>query len=199
VLIKDNIEAIGLPGLAGSTSLVARPARDAPLVTRLRAAGAIIVGSTNLSQWANIRSPRSTSGYSSSADWWQPLALDRSAGGSSSGSGAALAAGLTPSPWGPRPTGPSPVPRPSTAWSPQAHGGHVPTRFVVRSATARTAPDRWPVRLRTWRSSRRPFRDLGGTGAHAELRRGVQLRTANPETDRLFDDVVVAMKQRDCT
>lgn len=97
VLIKDNIEAVGLPALAGSTSLVNRPARDAPLVSRLRDAGAIILGSTNLSQWANIRSPYSTSGYSASGGLvGNPWALDRSAGGSSSGAGAALAAGLTP-------------------------------------------------------------------------------------------------------
>ncbi|HEY5303227.1 MAG TPA: amidase family protein [Acidimicrobiales bacterium] len=97
IMIKDNIEAEGLPGCAGSTSLVGRPARDAALVTRLRDAGAIILGSTNLSQWANIRSPYSTSGYSASTGLVaNPWALDRSAGGSSSGSGAAVAAGLVP-------------------------------------------------------------------------------------------------------
>ena len=97
VLIKDNIEARGLPGLAGSTALRGRPARDAELVARLRASGAIVLGSTNLSQWANIRSPQSTSGYSASGGLVaNPWALDRSAGGSSSGSGAAVAAGLAP-------------------------------------------------------------------------------------------------------
>ena len=97
VLIKDNIEARGLPGLAGSTSLRGRPSRDAQLVTRLRRAGAVVMGATNLSQWANIRSPYSTSGYSASGGLvGNPWALDRSAGGSSSGSGAAVAAGLSP-------------------------------------------------------------------------------------------------------
>lgn len=97
VVIKDNIEVRGLPGLAGSTLLRGRPTRDAELVTVLRDAGAIILGSTNLSQWANIRSPHSTSGYSASGGLVaNPWALDRSAGGSSSGSGAALAAGLAP-------------------------------------------------------------------------------------------------------
>lgn len=97
VLIKDNIEAEGLPGCAGSTSLVGRRSRDAQLVTRLRESGAIILASTNLSQWANIRSPYSTSGYSASGGLVaNPWALDRSAGGSSSGAGAALAAGLAP-------------------------------------------------------------------------------------------------------
>jgi amidase len=97
VLVKDNIEVTGLPGAAGSTALSGRPATDAPLVTRLRDAGAVILGSTNLSAWANIRSERSTSGWSATGGLvGNPWALDRSAGGSSSGSGAALAAGLAP-------------------------------------------------------------------------------------------------------
>lgn len=97
VMIKDNIEAKGLPGTAGATSLVGRPARDAVLVERLREAGAIVLASTNLSQWANMRSPRSTSGWSATGGLVaNPWSLDRTAGGSSSGSGAALAAGLTP-------------------------------------------------------------------------------------------------------
>jgi amidase len=97
VMVKDNIEVTGLPGAAGSTTLVGRPATDAPLVARLRDAGAIVVASTNLSEWANIRSERSTSGWSATGGLvGNPWALDRSAGGSSSGSGAALAAGLVP-------------------------------------------------------------------------------------------------------
>lgn len=97
IVIKDNIEAVGLPGAAGSSSLLGRPASDAPLVTRLREAGLIVLGSTNLSEWANLRSPRSTSGWSATGGLVaNPWALDRSAGGSSSGSGAALAAGYGP-------------------------------------------------------------------------------------------------------
>ncbi|MHB2028330.1 MAG: amidase family protein, partial [Acidimicrobiales bacterium] len=53
VVIKDNIEATEFPTLAGSTALRGRPTRDATLVTRLRDAGAILLASTNLSQWAN--------------------------------------------------------------------------------------------------------------------------------------------------
>jgi amidase len=98
ILIKDNIEVVGLPGCAGSTSLVGRPVpHDAPLVTRLREAGLVILGSTNLSQWANMRSPFSTSGWSAVGGLTvNPYRLDRCAGGSSSGSGAALAARLSP-------------------------------------------------------------------------------------------------------
>ena len=98
VLIKDNIQAIGLPGTAGSLALAGRTViEDAEIVTRLRAAGAIIMGSTNLSEWANIRSSKSTSGWSAvgglTANPWN---YKHSAGGSSSGSGAAVAAGLIP-------------------------------------------------------------------------------------------------------
>jgi amidase len=98
VLVKDNIEANGLPGTAGSLALGDRPpGRDAPLVARLRAAGAVVLGATNLSEWANIRSSESTSGWSAVGGLTgNPWALDRSAGGSSSGSGAAVAAGLAP-------------------------------------------------------------------------------------------------------
>ena len=98
VLIKDNIEAVGLPGSAGSQALADRTVtRDAPLVARLRDAGLLVLGSTNLSEWANIRSSRSTSGWSAIGGLTgNPWALDRSAGGSSSGSGAALAGGLAP-------------------------------------------------------------------------------------------------------
>ena len=97
ILIKDNIEAKGrIPTTAGSTALLANVTdRDAPLVAWLRAAGAIILGKTNLSQWANIRSNDSVSGWSSVGGLVKnPYALDRNTCGSSSGSGAAAAASL---------------------------------------------------------------------------------------------------------
>lgn len=97
ILLKDNIEAKGnVPTTAGSLALVNNVTnRDAPLVTRLRKAGAIILGKANLSQWANIRSTNSTSGWSSIGGLVKnPYALDRNACGSSSGSGAAAAASL---------------------------------------------------------------------------------------------------------
>lgn len=98
VLIKDNIETKDkMATTAGSLALkdnVTR--RDAPLIARLRAAGAIILGKTNLSEWANIRSSHSVSGWSAVGGLVaNPHDRARSACGSSSGSGAALAADLT--------------------------------------------------------------------------------------------------------
>jgi len=99
VLLKDNI-ATGdrMQTTAGSLALSGLHAsRDAQLVTRLRAAGAVILGKTNLSEWANIRSTRSTSGWSGRGGLTRnPYALDRNTSGSSSGSAAAVAAELAP-------------------------------------------------------------------------------------------------------
>jgi amidase len=97
VLIKDNIDtADRMKTTAGSLALVeAKPQRDAFVAERLRAAGAVIIGKTNLSEWANFRSTRSTSGWSGRGGQTRnPYALDRNPCGSSSGSGAAVAAGL---------------------------------------------------------------------------------------------------------
>jgi amidase len=97
VLIKDNIETAGpLPTTAGSLALAGNvTGRDAPLVASLRAAGAVILGKTNLSEWANIRSSASISGWSAVGGLTRnPYALDRNACGSSSGSGAAVASGM---------------------------------------------------------------------------------------------------------
>ena len=97
VLIKDNIEtADHMATTAGSLALKDNiTGRDAPVVARLRAAGALILGKTNLSEWANIRSGRSMSGWSAVGGLVRnPHALDRTSCGSSSGSGAAVAAGL---------------------------------------------------------------------------------------------------------
>jgi amidase len=97
ILIKDNIEtADPIPTTAGSLALAQNLThRDAPLVARLRAAGAVILGKTNLSEWANIRSSHATSGWSAVGGLTRnAYALDRTACGSSSGSGVAVAAGL---------------------------------------------------------------------------------------------------------
>lgn len=98
ILIKDNVDCVGLPGTAGSLALVGRTVSvDAPLVARLREAGAVILGATNLSEWANIRSGGSTSGWSGVGGLVRnPWRHSHSSGGSSSGSGAAVAAGLAP-------------------------------------------------------------------------------------------------------
>jgi amidase len=99
VLVKDNIDTHDLPTTAGSLALadVPAPTRDAALVQRLRDAGMVVLGKTNLSEWANIRDGTSTSGWSAYGGLTRnPYGLNRSAGGSSSGSGAAVAAGLAP-------------------------------------------------------------------------------------------------------
>jgi len=97
ILIKDNIAtADRMMTTAGSLALVgAAPPRDAFVVTRLRNAGAVILGKTNLSEWANFRSSHSSSGWSARGGQTRnPYALDRSPSGSSSGSAVAAAANL---------------------------------------------------------------------------------------------------------
>ena len=97
VLIKDNIGTADLMmTTAGSLALVGfTPAKDAGVARRLRAAGAVILGKTNLSEWANFRSSHSSSGWSGRGGQTRnPYALDRNPCGSSSGSGAAVSANL---------------------------------------------------------------------------------------------------------
>ncbi len=96
VVIKDNIDVAGMVNSAGSLALADhRPKADAFLVARLRAAGAVVLARTNLSEWANIRSTRSTSGWSSRGGQTKnPYVLDRNPCGSSSGTGVAVSASL---------------------------------------------------------------------------------------------------------
>jgi amidase len=97
ILVKDNIAtADAMMTTAGSLALAgAKPPKDAFIVSRLREAGAVILGKTNLSEWANFRSTHSTSGWSGRGGLTKnPYALDRNASGSSSGSGASIAANL---------------------------------------------------------------------------------------------------------
>jgi amidase len=97
ILLKDNIDtADRMLTTAGSLALTeSKPARDAFIVRRLRSSSAVILGKTNLSEWANFRSTRSSSGWSGRGGQTKnPYALDRNPCGSSSGSGAAIAAGL---------------------------------------------------------------------------------------------------------
>ncbi|MFZ0770199.1 MAG: amidase [Candidatus Sulfotelmatobacter sp.] len=97
VLIKDNIDtADRMMTTAGSLALVgSKPSQDSFVAQKLRAAGAVIMGKTNLSEWANIRSSHSTSGWSGRGGLTKnPYALDRNPCGSSSGSGAGVSANL---------------------------------------------------------------------------------------------------------
>ena len=96
ILIKDNVDVAGMVNSAGSLALADnRPEADAFMVNRLREAGAVILGKTNLSEWANFRSTRSSSGWSSRGGQTKnPYVLDRNPCGSSSGTGAAIAASL---------------------------------------------------------------------------------------------------------
>jgi len=97
VLLKDNIAtADRMETTAGSLALVgAKPLRDAPLVARLREAGAVILGKTNMSEWAYFRGNRGISGWSARGGQTRnPYALDRNPSGSSSGSAVAVAANL---------------------------------------------------------------------------------------------------------
>lgn len=97
ILVKDNIDTGDkMLTTAGSLALLGhRAIADAPVVRRLREAGAVILGKLNLSEWANFRSPHSTSGWSARGGQCRnPYALDRTPWGSSSGSGAAASANL---------------------------------------------------------------------------------------------------------
>jgi amidase len=97
VLVKDNVQVAGMPTTAGSPALLSAEPGDAFLVTRLRQAGAVIIGKANLSEWANFRSTHSTSGWSTlGGQTANPYALDRNPSGSSSGSAAGVAAALAP-------------------------------------------------------------------------------------------------------
>jgi amidase len=97
VLVKDNVQVDGAPATAGSPALLAASPPDAFIISRLRAAGAVILAKANLSEWANFRSNRSTSGWSTlGGQAANPYALDRNPSGSSSGSAAGLSAGFAP-------------------------------------------------------------------------------------------------------
>ena len=98
ILIKDNIDSLGLANTAGSLSMLDNfPRRDANLVTKLKKSGFLVIGKTNLSEWANFRGRNSVSGWSSyGGQTRNPYNLDYNPCGSSSGSAAAVALGLVP-------------------------------------------------------------------------------------------------------
>ncbi len=209
VLVKDNIEVAGLPSTAGATSLANRPATtDALMVGRLRAAGAIILGTTNLSEWANIRSVRSTSGWSAMGGLTgNPWALDRSPGGSSSGSGAAVAAGLAPLSIGTETDGSITCPASLNGVAGiKPTVGAVPTHGVVPISVSQDSPG--PM-ARTVAEVALLLEVLAGTpGLLDRVRGGVgglrvgwaeTWRTGHPGTDALFAESVSRLQAAGAT
>ncbi|HWE54859.1 MAG TPA: amidase family protein [Acidimicrobiales bacterium] len=205
VLVKDNIEVVGLPSSAGATSLLGRPpAHDADLVGRLKDAGAVIIGSTNLSQWANIRSSRSSGGWSAVGGLTgNPWALDRNAGGSSSGSGAAVAAGLAPLAVGTETDGSITCPASVNGISGiKPTVGAVSTSGVVPVSSSQDSPG--PL-ARTVADAALMLEVLAGRpGVVARVRRGVEgmrvavadgWRTEHPGTDELFEQTIDVLAQ----
>jgi amidase len=203
VLVKDNVEVAGLPSGAGSTALSRRPAAsDAPLVQRVRRAGAVVLGTTNLSQWANIRSRRSTGGWSAVGGLTgNPWALDRNAGGSSSGSAAALAAGLAPLAIGTETDGSIICPASVCGVAGiKPTPGSVPTEGVVPVSPSQDSSG--PM-ARTVDEVALLLEVLTGTGGILQrASAGVQglavgvartWRTGHPGTDALFDEVVARL------
>ena len=144
VLIKDNIDtADRMMTTAGSLALVgSKPPKDSFVAQRLRAAGAVILGKTNLSEWANIRSSHSTSGWSGRGGLTKnPYALDRNPCGSSSGTGAGISANLAQLELALRPTGRSSARRLRTDLQGSSRrSGWSAAAASFRFPTARTAP-----------------------------------------------------------
>ncbi|MGD0703579.1 MAG: amidase [Trebonia sp.] len=97
ILVKDNVQVAGAPTTAGSPALLPVRSPDAFIISRLRAAGAVILAKANLSEWANFRSTGSSSGWSTvGGQTANPYALDRNPSGSSSGSAVGVSAGFAP-------------------------------------------------------------------------------------------------------
>jgi amidase len=200
VLVKDNIEVVGLPSTAGSTALYGRPPRaDAELVARLRQAGALVLGTTNLSEWANLRSSRSTSGWSAVGGLCaNPWAFERSAGGSSSGSGAALAAGLSPLAIGTETDGSITCPASlNGVVGIKPTVGTVPTVGVVPISASQDSPGPMARSVAEVAALLDVLAATTGTAVRAAAgiegcRVGVAItwRTGHPGTDELFDDAV---------
>ena len=205
VLVKDNIEAEGLPCTAGSLALQGVPVRgDSPVASRLRRAGAVIIGASNLSEWANIRSTRSSSGWSAVGGLVaNPWALDRSAGGSSSGSGAAVAAGIVPMAVGTETDGSITCPAAlNGVVGIKPTVGSVPTDGVVPVSASQDTPGplaRTVDEASTMLAVLADDPGLIGRSASidpASLSVGVvdAWRTGHPGTDAIFDEALVAMR-----
>ena len=205
VLVKDNIEVFGLPSCAGATSLAGRPpGEDAPVAARLRRAGAVILGSTNLSQWANIRSVRSTGGWSAVGGLTaNPWALDRNAGGSSSGSGAAVAAGLAPLAIGTETDGSISCPASLNGVSGiKPAVGMVPTAGVVPISSSQDSPGPMARSALDLAVLLEVISDTTGLADRVErgaqgLRVGVAQtwQTGHPATDALFEEAIDRIRE----
>lgn len=209
IVIKDNIEAVGLPGSAGATSLLGRPVRvDAPLVGRLRDAGMVALAATNLSEWANLRSPRSTSGWSAVGGLTvNPYRLDRSAGGSSSGSGAAVAARLAPLSVGTETDGSITCPASLNGLvGLKPAVGAIPAQAVVPLSKSQDSPG--PL-ARTVLDVALLYEVLAATQGVADRVRGgagglrvgaaTTLLTSNPGTDAAFGVAITALERAGAT
>ena len=199
VIVKDNIEALGLPCTAGSLALAdCAPTADADLVVRLRAAGAIVLAAANLSEWANIRSAHSTSGWSAVGGLvGNPWLLEHSAGGSSSGSGAAVAAGLVPLAIGTETDGSIVCPAAlNGVVGLKPTVGRLSTRGIVPVSSAQDAPG--PIG-RNVDDVRLLWSVLAGEPVHdvpaADLRLGTVSvwHTGHAATDARFADAVAAL------
>lgn len=207
VLVKDNIEAVGLPCTAGSLALASVPVvRDATLVARLRAAGAVVVGAANLSEWANIRSTRSSSGWSAVGGLTSnPWALDRSPGGSSAGSGAAVAAGIVPMAVGTETDGSIVCPAAlNGVVGIKPPVGMVPTDGVVPVSSSQDAPGPIAVDVDTAEAMLAVLAGDANLPARSRavdvsaLRLGVARTwmTGHTATDAVFDDVARRIERR---
>ena len=220
ILLKDNIEAGDFAATtAGSLALAAnRTGRDAPVAARLTAAGAIILGKTNLSEWANFRSPRSISGWSAVGGLTRnPYALDRTPWGSSAGSAAAVAAGLAFAALGTETDGSIICPAAANGvvgfkptlglvsrrlivpLSPEQDTAGPIARTVADAATVLTAiagtdpDDAATAGADAHRTDYAAALDAGALkGARIGVLRGVQ--TGSPKTDLVFDQALEVLK-----
>lgn len=221
VLIKDNIDtADRMKTSAGSLALADNiAARDAFIVQRLRDAGAVLLGKTNLSEWANFRSTRSSSGWSArGGQTINPYVLDRNPCGSSSGTGTAIAADLASIGIGTETDGSIICPaginglvgvKPTVGlWS---RSGIIPISSSQDTAgpMARTVADaaalmgvligndpRDPISARGVRESSTDYATSLNASSLKDARIGVARSTAgfNPKVDKLLDEAIAAMK-----
>ena len=222
VLVKDNIDtADRMTTTAGSLALEgSTPPRDSHVAVRLREAGAVILGKANLSEWANLRSSRSVSGWSARGGQCRnPYALDRNPCGSSSGSGVAVSANLTALAVGTETDGSIVCPstncgivgiKPTVGLVSRA--GIIPISHTQDTAgpMARTVADAAALLSALAGVDPRDAATAAGRGRAADYAntldpdglRGARIGVArnmagfHPDTDRLFEEAVAEMKRR---